>query len=53
LKDDAVVCLGSWYGSPSVINERIAAGNEIIDAIKAVNKIQRIETFDAVLADEM
>ncbi|TWU74257.1 hypothetical protein ED733_004560 [Metarhizium rileyi] len=53
LKDDAIVCLGSWYGSPSVINERIAAGNEIVDAIKAVNKIQHIETFDAVLADEI
>lgn len=53
LKDDAIVCLGSWYGSPSVINERIAAGNEIVDAIKAVNRIQHIESFDAVLADEM
>ncbi|KHO00423.1 uncharacterized protein MAM_01201 [Metarhizium album ARSEF 1941] len=53
LKDDAVICLGTWYGSPSVINERIAAGNEIVDAIKAVNKIQRIESFDAVLADEV
>ncbi|KFG83038.1 putative hydantoinase/oxoprolinase [Metarhizium anisopliae] len=53
LRDDAVVCLGTWYGSPSVINERIAAGNEIVDAIKAVNRIQHIETFDAVLADEI
>lgn len=53
LKDDAIVCLGAWYGSPSVINERIAAGNEIVDAIKAVNKIQRTENFDAVLAVEM
>lgn len=53
LKDDAIVCLGAWYGSPSVINERIAAGNEIVDAVKAVNKIQRTENFDAVLAVEM
>ncbi|EFY86007.1 hydantoinase/oxoprolinase, putative [Metarhizium acridum CQMa 102] len=53
LKDDAIVCLGTWYGSPSVINERIAAGNEIVDAIKAVNRIQHIERFDAVLADEI
>lgn len=53
LKDDAIICLGSWYGSPSVINERLAAGNEIIDAINAVNKILRIDSFDAVLADEM
>ncbi|KAG5974345.1 hypothetical protein E4U55_008229, partial [Claviceps digitariae] len=53
LKDDAVVCLGSWYGSPSVINERLAAGHEIIDAINAVNKLQNINHFDGVLADEI
>ncbi|KAG5988083.1 hypothetical protein E4U43_004837, partial [Claviceps pusilla] len=52
LKDDAVVCLGSWYGSPSVINEKLAAGHEIIDAINMVNQLQNIDRFDGVLADE-
>ncbi|KAG6001964.1 hypothetical protein E4U21_003615 [Claviceps maximensis] len=53
LKDDAVVCLGSWYGSPSVINERLAAGHEIIDAINAVNQLQNIDRFDGIMADEI
>lgn len=53
LQDDAVICLGSWYGSPSVINERIGSGTEIIDAIKAVNKVKGIDSFDGLLADEM
>ncbi|KAG5920255.1 hypothetical protein E4U53_003934 [Claviceps sorghi] len=53
LKDNAIVCLGSWYGSPSVINERLAAGHEIIDAINAVNRLKNINRFDGVLASEM
>ncbi|POR39400.1 Hydantoin utilization protein A [Tolypocladium paradoxum] len=53
LNDDDIVCLGAWYGSPSVINERIAGGNEIIDAINTVNKIKGNESFHALLADEM
>ncbi|KAG5963396.1 hypothetical protein E4U58_003563 [Claviceps cyperi] len=53
LKDDATVCLGAWYGSPSVINERLAAGHEIIDAINALNKMRNIDRFDGVLADEI
>lgn len=53
LQDNAVLCLGSWYGSPSVINERIGSGTEIIDAIDAVNKIQGIKSFDGLVAAEM
>ncbi|KAG6042851.1 hypothetical protein E4U39_005371 [Claviceps sp. Clav50 group G5] len=53
LKDDATICLGAWYGSPSVINERLAAGHEIIDAINALNKMRNIDRFDGVLADEI
>ncbi|PHH59956.1 hypothetical protein CDD81_2355 [Ophiocordyceps australis] len=53
LADDAVVCMGAWYGSPSVINERISAGGEIIDAIKAVNRIKGLSKFDALFSDEI
>lgn len=53
LKDDATISLGSWYGSPSVINERIGSGTEITAAINAVNKIRGIKTINGLLADEM
>ncbi|KAK2612619.1 hypothetical protein QQS21_001391 [Conoideocrella luteorostrata] len=53
LSDDATICIGSWYGSPSVINERLASGTEVIDAINGVNKMLNIDTFDGVLADEI
>ena len=53
LKDDATICFGSWYGSPSVINERIAGGNEIASGINAVNKVVGNKTFDGILVDEM
>jgi hypothetical protein len=53
LSDEAILCFGSWYGSPSVINERIAGGNEITAGINAINKIVGNETFDGVFIDEM
>jgi N-methylhydantoinase A/oxoprolinase/acetone carboxylase beta subunit len=53
LKDTDMVCFGSWYGSPSVINERIAGGNEIASGIEAVGKIVGRDTFDGVFIDEM
>ncbi|KAF5026731.1 hypothetical protein F66182_1149 [Fusarium sp. NRRL 66182] len=53
LKDDAVICFGSWYGSPSVINERIAGGNEIVTGINAVNRILGNKTFDGMYIDEI
>lgn len=53
LDDDAMVCFGSWYGSPSVINERIAGGNEIVTGINAVNKVVGNKTFDGMYIDEM
>lgn len=53
LRDDDVVCFGAWYGSPSVINERTSGGNEIVDAIDAVNKIRGIQSFSALFLDEM
>lgn len=53
LKDDAIVCFGSWYGSPSVINERIAGGNEIVAGINAVNKIVGNKTIDGICIDEI
>lgn len=53
LKDDATICFGSWYGSPSVINERIAGGNEIAAGINAVNKVVGNKSFDGLFLDEM
>ncbi|KAF4448575.1 hypothetical protein F53441_8052 [Fusarium austroafricanum] len=53
LDDDAMICFGSWYGSPSVINERIAGGNEIVNGINAVNKVVGNKTFDGMYIDEI
>lgn len=53
LKDTDTVCFGSWYGSPSVINERIAGGNEIAAGIEAANKVMGITSFEGMFIDEM
>ncbi|KAH6999571.1 hypothetical protein EDB80DRAFT_724941 [Ilyonectria destructans] len=53
LKDTDMVCFGSWYGSPSVINERIAGGNEIAVGIEAVNKVLGITSFEGMFIDEI
>jgi DUF917 family protein len=53
VKDDGIFCFGSWYGSPTVINERIAGGDEIPTGIQAVNKILGNTSFDGLFIDEM
>ncbi|PNP49023.1 hypothetical protein THARTR1_10234 [Trichoderma harzianum] len=53
LKEDDIVAMAAWYGSPNVINERISGGNEIIDAIDAINKTIGIERFHGLLAEEI
>lgn len=53
LGDDDMVCFGSWYGTPSVINERIASGKEIPTGIDAVTKILGIESLNGIFIDEM
>lgn len=53
LGDDDMVCFGSWYGTPSVINERIAGGTEIPNGIDAVTKILGIKSLDGIFIDEM
>ena len=53
LKDTDLVCFGSWYGAPSVINERIASGDEISNGIETLKKVMGIESLGAVLTDEM
>lgn len=53
LKDEDMVCFGSWYGTPSVINERIAGGTEIPGGIDAVTKILGIKSLDGIFIDEM
>ncbi|KDN67715.1 putative hydantoinase [Colletotrichum sublineola] len=53
LKDTDNVCFGSWYGTPSVINERIAGGSEIPNGIDAVIKILGNKPIDGVFIDEI
>ncbi|KAF6806278.1 hydantoinase [Colletotrichum sojae] len=53
LKDDDFVCFGSWYGTPSVINERIAGGTEIPAGIDAVTKIIGNKSLDGIFIDEI
>ncbi|KAK5996884.1 Putative D-/L-hydantoinase subunit A-like protein [Cladobotryum mycophilum] len=52
LKDSDSVCFGSWYGSPSVLNERLSGGNEIPSGIEAVARIAG-KPIDALLPDEI
>lgn len=52
LKDTDSVSFGSWYGSPSVINERLSGGNEIPSGIVASARIVG-KPIDALLPDEM
>ncbi|KAI5917845.1 hypothetical protein F4810DRAFT_716093 [Camillea tinctor] len=53
VKDTDLVCFGSWYGAPSVINERVAGGREIINGIDTVNRIMGNDRFDAMFTDEI
>ncbi|KAK9776187.1 putative Hydantoinase A/oxoprolinase domain-containing protein [Seiridium cardinale] len=53
VSDDGIFCFGSWYGSPSVINERIAGGEEIQNGIDTVNKILGHKSFEGLVIDEI
>lgn len=53
LRDSDIVCFGSWYGAPSVSNERIHAGTEIPIGIDTINRLLGYKDFDALLADEI
>jgi hypothetical protein len=53
LKDDDLVCFGSWYCAPSVSGERLPAETEIPTAIDALNEILGVKDFQALLADEI
>ena len=53
LRDSDIVCFGSWYGAPSVSNERIHAGTEISIGIDTINRLLGYKAFDALLADEI
>ena len=53
LKDSDIVCFGSWYGAPSVINERVGSGDEISTGIDTLKNMLGMSTFNAVLTDEM
>ncbi len=53
LKDDDLCVFGAGYGAPSVSNERIGSGQEVFDAIDAVNKNMAYEDFAGIVADEI
>ncbi|KAH6668150.1 hydantoinase [Plectosphaerella plurivora] len=53
VRDDDVVCFGSWYGSPSVINERIASGTEIPAGIDAQRRLMGNDRLDGIFIDEI
>ncbi|KAF2138170.1 uncharacterized protein K452DRAFT_234708 [Aplosporella prunicola CBS 121167] len=53
VKDSDLICFGSWYGAPSVINERISGGHEISKGINTLLKLQGYQTFDALFLDEI
>ncbi|KAJ5288654.1 hypothetical protein N7478_001684 [Penicillium angulare] len=53
LKDSDICVFGSWYGAPSVGNERLPAGTEITDAIDYSVKMGGHTHFEAVVADEI
>ncbi|RDA82422.1 hypothetical protein CP532_0843 [Ophiocordyceps camponoti-leonardi (nom. inval.)] len=53
LADDDLVCFGAWYGSPSVINERIPGGSEFAAAIDAVKRVKGVDSFAALYLDEI
>ncbi|KAF7585300.1 hypothetical protein BBP40_011296 [Aspergillus hancockii] len=53
LKDSDLLCFGSWYGSPSVINERIGGGNEILAGIEALRKVLGNPSYNGVFIDEI
>lgn len=53
VKDSDIICFGSWYGAPSVINERISGGDEISNGINTLLKVLGHQSFDAVFTDEM
>ncbi|KXH68070.1 hydantoinase [Colletotrichum salicis] len=53
LADTDTVCFGSWYGTPSVINERIAGGSEIPNGTDAVRKILGDFPVHGVFIDEI
>ncbi|TVY45805.1 putative D-/L-hydantoinase subunit A [Lachnellula occidentalis] len=51
--DDGVVLMSGFMGGPSVYLERIPGLTEISDAIEAVMKAADLETFDAVVPNEI
>lgn len=53
MKDSDICVFGSWYGAPSVGNERLAAGTEITDAIEVSVRMGCHTHFEAVMADEI
>jgi DUF917 family protein len=53
LKESDLVAFGSYYGAPSVLNERTPAGNEIQIAIDTVTRLTGNKDFQALVADEI
>ncbi|KAG9234143.1 hypothetical protein BJ875DRAFT_441551 [Amylocarpus encephaloides] len=53
LSDDAVILVAGMMGSPSVYLERIPGRNEVTDAMKGILEATGLDTFDAVIPNEI
>lgn len=53
MKDEDVCVFGSWYGAPSVSNERLPSGMEIMTAVDYSVRLSGQSHFEAVIADEI
>lgn len=53
LQDSDTICFGTWYGSPSVLNERIGGETDIGNAVDSVKKIVGKQRFKGILDSEV
>lgn len=53
LNDHDMCVQGAGYGAPSVSDERLSAGTEVVGAVDAVNKIMGIKDFAGIVAAEI
>lgn len=53
LHNDDICVFGSGYGAPSVSDERLSSGEEILTTIEELNKMLGYQDFQGIVADEI
>lgn len=53
LKDSDICVFGAGYGAPSVSDERIPSGDEVLAAIDGLNTVLGYKEFQGIVADEI